>query len=87
MSIVSWFKDANMAVVTSYKNQGLGVLLLLKIPVRACKYTASSFFFFLFFLCQIRVVGCFYQSLQFQEFSFAYIVPIFLDLMTFVCHS
>ena len=81
MSIVSLLKDANMAVVTSYKNQGLGVPQLLKIPVRPCTYTVSSFFsFFFFFLRQIRLVGCFYQSLQFQEFFFAYIVPIFLLL-------
>lgn len=48
MSVVSLFKDTDMAVVTSHKNRGLRVLQLLEISVHVSKLFPR--FFFLFFL-------------------------------------
>lgn len=54
MSVVSLFKDTDMAVVTSHKNRGLRVLQLLEIQVHVTTlfprffFLDLSFFFYLF---------------------------------------
>lgn len=49
MSVVSLFKDTDMAVVTSHKNRGLRVLQLLEISVHVSTLFPRFFFLVLSF--------------------------------------
>lgn len=86
MSVVSLFKDTDMAVVTSHKNRGLRVLQLLEISVHVSTlfprffFLVLSFFFlfvYFYFFFRAKFVWLGASISQMVRGSFvAYIVPI-----------